>query len=83
MDMISLAFIAEMCGDRIVAQNGGGGKRICYSLLNIHADWPSGAYAPLARLLGSLPLVAYVWCGGKDDSPAGPLLQMRRKIRLR
>jgi hypothetical protein len=38
MDMISLAFIAEMCGDRIVAQNGGGGKRICYSSLNIHAD---------------------------------------------
>jgi hypothetical protein len=31
MDMSSLAFIAEMCGDRIVAQNGGGGKRIVTS----------------------------------------------------
>jgi hypothetical protein len=51
MDMSSLAFIAEMCGDRIVAQNGCGGKRICHSRMNIHADWPSGAYAPLAILL--------------------------------
>jgi hypothetical protein len=26
MDMSSLAFIAEMCGDRIVAENGSDGK---------------------------------------------------------
>jgi hypothetical protein len=36
MDMSSLFFIAEMCGDRIVAENGCGGKRICHSPLNIH-----------------------------------------------
>jgi hypothetical protein len=42
MDMSSLAFIAEMCGDRIVAQNGCGGKRICHSPLNIHGPAARG-----------------------------------------
>jgi len=40
MDMSSLAFIAEMCGERIVAENGCGGKKICHSPLNIHGLTP-------------------------------------------